>query len=68
LNISVTGYKEHEGSRLLNYITSPNVIIWTAALASCSLPYVFDPVTLLCKNEFGHIVNYSTGSNITKIN
>jgi len=59
LNVTVTGYKEHDNSRLLNYLTSPNVLIWSAVCASCCVPGLFDPVELLCKNEYGHIVPYS---------
>jgi len=62
LNIAVTGYKEHENNRLLNYITAPNVLIWSACIASSCIPGIFDPVELLCKNEYGHIVPYNKGS------
>jgi predicted acylesterase/phospholipase RssA len=63
LNITVTGYKEHDNHRLLNYLTAPNVLIWSASCASCCVPGLFDPVELLCKNEYGQIVPYSsTGS------
>jgi TAG lipase/steryl ester hydrolase/phospholipase A2/LPA acyltransferase len=64
LNITVTGYKEHDNHRVLNYLSSPNVVIWTAACASCAVPGIFDPVELLCKNEYGQIVPYHINSNI----
>ena len=36
---------------LLNYLTAPNVLIWSAALASnTSSTALYAPVTLLCKN------------------
>ena len=38
LNITVTPSNRHEGTRLLNYITSPDVLVYSAALASCALP------------------------------
>lgn len=60
LNITVTGYKEHDNHRLLNYLTAPNVLVWSAACASCCIPGLFDPVELLCKNEYGHIVTYNS--------
>jgi len=44
LNITVNSRDQLEAPRLLNYITSPNVVIWTAACASCALSYLFDPV------------------------
>jgi len=36
--------------RLLNYISSPNVIIWSAVAASCSVPFVFSSASLLAKD------------------
>lgn len=60
LNITVTGYKEHDNHRVLNYLTAPNVLIWSACCASSCVPGLFDPVELLCKNEYGHIVPYHT--------
>jgi predicted acylesterase/phospholipase RssA len=60
LNITVTGYKEHDNHRVLNYLTAPNVLIWSASCASCCIPGLYDPVELLCKNEYGHIVAYQS--------
>lgn len=68
LNITVTGYKEHDNHRLLNYLTAPNVLIWSAACASSCVPLLFDPVELLCKNEYGHIVPYNSNSNYSFFN
>jgi predicted acylesterase/phospholipase RssA len=58
LNITVTGYDGHEDYRLLNYLTAPHVLIWSACLASCAIPYVFEPVELLAKNYRGEVVPY----------
>ncbi len=44
LNVSVSIYHEKDSFRLLNYITSPNVLIWSAVSASCAIPNVFAPV------------------------
>ena len=60
LNITVTGYQEHDNHRVLNYLTAPNVLIWSACSASSCVPGIFDPVELLCKNEYGHIVPYNS--------
>jgi predicted acylesterase/phospholipase RssA len=60
LNITVTGYKEHDNHRLLNYLTAPNVLIWSACCASSCVPGLFEAVELLCKNEYGHIVPYNS--------
>ena len=61
LNITVTGIGDHENYRVLNYLTSPNVLIWSAAVASCSIPYVYGPVEIYCKNERNEIVEYLPG-------
>ncbi|KAK5130208.1 hypothetical protein LTR08_002293 [Meristemomyces frigidus] len=41
---------------LLNYLTAPNVLIWSAALASNSSDVRFAPTTLQCKTPDGRIV------------
>jgi len=50
LNICVTSASIYELPKLLNYITAPNVIIWSAVAASCSVPLVFSPANLLAKD------------------
>ena len=50
LNITVSSSSIYEMPRLLNYITSPNVIIWSAVAASCSIPFVFAGSPLLSKD------------------
>ena len=39
--------------RLLNYLTAPNVLVWSAALASCAIPGIYAPVELMCMDEDG---------------
>lgn len=58
INISITPAETHQKSRLLNAITSPNVLIREAVMASCCLPGVFAPVTLAAKNVHGEKVPY----------
>jgi NTE family protein len=53
INISVSPRQLHQQSRLLNAITSPNVYIREAVLASCAIPGIFPPVTLAAKNRAG---------------
>ena len=53
INISVSPREMHQQSRLLNAITSPNVYIREAVLASCAIPGIFPPVTLAAKNRLG---------------
>lgn len=53
INISVAPAELHQTSRLLNAITSPNVYIRTAVLASCAVPGIYPAVMLEAKNEYG---------------
>ena len=50
INISVTD-SGHNKFRLLNYITAPNVYVWSAAMASCSLPFVYPATKLIAKTS-----------------
>jgi TAG lipase/steryl ester hydrolase/phospholipase A2/LPA acyltransferase len=50
LNICVSSASIYELPRLLNYVTSPNVMIWSAVAASCSVPLLFSAAHLLVKN------------------
>ncbi|KAK2067844.1 hypothetical protein P8C59_001550 [Phyllachora maydis] len=49
-NICVSSASIYELPRLLNYVTSPNVMIWSAVAASCSVPLVFHAAPLLVKD------------------
>ncbi|KAI0536079.1 acyl transferase/acyl hydrolase/lysophospholipase [Xylaria digitata] len=49
-NICVSTASIYELPRLLNYVTAPNVMIWSAVAASCSVPFVFSAGALLVKN------------------
>ena len=50
LNICVSSASVYELPRLLNYVTAPNVMIWSAVAASCSVPVLFSAAELLVKN------------------
>lgn len=50
LNVSVSSSTQHEMPRMLNYLTAPNVLIWSAVLASCAVPGVFMSSGLLAKD------------------
>ncbi|MEO9600548.1 DUF3336 domain-containing protein [Parasphingorhabdus sp.] len=58
LNVSIAPAEEHQTSRLLNAIASPNVYIREAVLASCAVPGIYPPVTLAAKNHRGERVPY----------
>ena len=53
INITVSPAQLQQNSRLLNHITSPNVLIRSAVMASCAVPGVFPSVTLMAKNIHG---------------
>ena len=53
INISVSPTEAHQMPRLMSEITSPYVQIWSAVLASCSVPGAFPPVMLMSKNHYG---------------
>lgn len=50
LNIAVSSSTQHEMPRMLNYLTSPNVLIWSAVVASCAVPGMFNSSGLLAKD------------------
>ncbi|MCJ1287451.1 hypothetical protein MMC26_006802 [Xylographa opegraphella] len=50
LNICVSSASLYELPRLLNYVTAPNVLIWSAVAASCSVPLLFSAASLLAKD------------------
>ena len=43
LNITVTSSIKHGEAITLNYITSPNVVIWSAVVASSAIPPLIKP-------------------------
>ena len=43
LNITVSGMKLASDYKVLNYLTAPNVIVWSACLASCMIPGMYAP-------------------------
>jgi NTE family protein len=58
INISVAPYEMHQTTRLLNAITSPNVLIRSAVMASTAIPAVFPPVVLSARNKDGKAQPY----------
>lgn len=53
VSITVAPAEPHQRSRLLNAVSSPNVYLRSAAMASCAIPGVFPAVMLQAKNERG---------------
>ena len=58
ISITVAPSETHQRSRLLNAITSPNVYVRSAVMASCAVPGVFPPVMLMAKNVHGESQPY----------
>jgi len=53
ISVTIAPLEEHQSSRLMNAITSPNVFIRSAVQASCAVPGIFPPVMLMAKNVYG---------------
>lgn len=67
LNITAaySGFSVVQGRRqselkLMNYLTTPNVVVWSAVMASCSFPGLFPPVDLVQKDKDGLLKPYYT--------
>jgi NTE family protein len=58
INITVSPVDKNQQPRLLNYLTTPHMLIWSAVLASCSVPGLFPPVKLTTKDKEGREIPY----------
>lgn len=58
LNITVTEGDNLDQSKLLNYLTTPNVLVWSAVIASSAIPGFFAGVQLMAKDSQGKIQPY----------
>ncbi|KAF4637422.1 hypothetical protein G7Y89_g647 [Cudoniella acicularis] len=67
LNITVATAGRSGVPNLLNYLTAPNVLIWSAAIASnASSPSLYGhAITLRCKDNSGAIVPWSAATDTT---
>lgn len=55
LPYTVTPNNSSDPPRLLNYLTAPHVLVWSAAVASSSLPGVFEANRLMVKDADGTV-------------
>jgi hypothetical protein len=55
LDSLVTPNNSSDPPRLLNYLTAPHVLVWSAAVASSSLPGVFEANRLMVKDADGTV-------------
>jgi TAG lipase/steryl ester hydrolase/phospholipase A2/LPA acyltransferase len=62
LNVAVSAADTSEPVRLLNYLTAPNVLIWSAVACSSAFPFLFAPQTLLARDSRGHIAPFANKS------
>lgn len=54
INISVAPYDvAQEDARIMNRYTAPDLLVWSAVLASCAVPILFPPVRLTSKRYDG---------------
>jgi predicted acylesterase/phospholipase RssA len=58
INITVSPVQHHQKERLLSGYTSPYLLVWSAALASCAVPTIFPPVMLQKKDKEGNTAPY----------
>jgi TAG lipase/lysophosphatidylethanolamine acyltransferase len=59
LNITVSSTRKFEVPQLLNYLTAPNVLIWSAACASASATGLYESPELLAKDSHGNVVSWN---------
>ena len=52
-NIIVSPKNQSDPPRLLNYLTAPHVLVWSAAVASASVPGIFEADCLMVKDADG---------------
>ncbi|KAI7866425.1 acyl transferase/acyl hydrolase/lysophospholipase [Spinellus fusiger] len=60
-NVSVVPSDAHSPPKLLNYITAPDCVIWSAVLASAAIPGILNPVVLMQKAKNGQLIPYNYG-------
>ena len=54
INVTVAPYNvAQEDARIMNKYTSPDLLVWSAVLASCAVPVLFPPVRLTSKRYDG---------------
>ena len=56
LNVAVSPADTNEPARVLNYLTAPHVVIWSAVSCSSAFPFLFMPQDLLARDSHGQLV------------
>ncbi|MPW44765.1 DUF3336 domain-containing protein [Acinetobacter guerrae] len=57
-NVAVAPYDASQNPRIMNGYTAPNLLVWSAVLASCAVPVLFPPVRLTSKRFDGAYTPY----------
>jgi len=60
LNVSVCAADTNEPPKLLNYLTAPHVVIWSAVAASSAFPLLFPATDILAKDVKGAFVRWGS--------
>jgi len=60
LNVAVCAADTNEPPRLLNYLTAPNAVVWSAVSCSSAFPGLFKPQDLLAKDQHGNFVRFTS--------
>lgn len=58
INVAVAPYDASQDARIMNAYTSPDLLVWSAVLASCAVPILFPPVRLTSKRYDGKYTPY----------
>lgn len=61
VSVSCVPSDPHTPSMLLNHITAPDCVIWSATLASAAVPGIVNPVVLMAKGRDGNLKPYTFG-------
>ncbi|KAF9579636.1 hypothetical protein BGW38_004031 [Lunasporangiospora selenospora] len=59
LNVTVSTSSNFDMPRLLNYLTAPNVLIWSAVATSCAAPFIYNSAPLMAKDKNGEEVQWN---------
>jgi NTE family protein len=58
LNISVSPMHGRQKPRILNHVSTPDLLISHSAVASCAMPFLYPPATLMARGPNGAPVPY----------
>ena len=62
--MAVSPADTNEPARVLNYLTAPHVVIWSAVSCSSAFPFLFMPQDLLARDSHGQLVKYVPSSGV----